>query len=354
MSNQQAAMAVYQNPNDLKKFLESASSVIAAALPRHLTKERMIRLALTSFSTTKKLRECTAHSILSSIVLASQLGLEIGLGGQGYLIPYNGTCTFVPGWRGLLSLVNNSGRATAWTGAVFEGDDFDFQLGSHPRCNHIPGPNYGDDTKLEKVYAIGKVNGAEMAIMEMWPMARVFRHRDKSNKVGREHYSFKHPEMYGRKVVLLQVLKYLPLSIELQNAVVAADAGETGRMVQVQDPGPNGFVIDIGDADEISTGTVGSNAPSLTEARVAQRPPKEEPAPAASKGPPTVAELIKSIITKGTALNAGKGKITKTLIAMGRLAADHTLESLDANQLATILETWDEVSAQIQNPTEPS
>jgi hypothetical protein len=49
---------------------------------------------------------------------AAQLGLEPGINGQGYLIPYKGTCTFVPGWKGLVDLVARSGRATVWTGVV--------------------------------------------------------------------------------------------------------------------------------------------------------------------------------------------------------------------------------------------
>jgi recombination protein RecT len=53
----------------------------------------------------------------------------------------------------------------------------------------------------------------------VWPVKKVWKHRDRYNKVGDRHYSFKHPEMYARKVVLLQVIKYLPSSIELSQAM---------------------------------------------------------------------------------------------------------------------------------------
>lgn len=204
------------------------------ALPRHLSADRMLRLALTCFSTTPKLRECSLKSILSSVVVASQIGLEPGVAGQGYLIPYKGTCTFVPGWQGLVGLLNNSGRATAWTGSVFEGDEWEFELGSRPRCKHTPGPNFGDVDKLIWVYACGKVNGSEQPVVEAWPVSRVRKHRDRYNKVGNAHYSFTNFEMYARKVVLLQVLKYMPRSIELNNALTAADASEAGRTVYAE------------------------------------------------------------------------------------------------------------------------
>lgn len=230
-----------QKPGDLMRYLEKSKSAIAMALPKHLTPERMMRLALTCFSTTPALRSCTPQSILSSVVVAAQLGLEPGIAGQGYLIPYKDTCTFVPGWQGLVGLLNNSGRATAWTGAVFEGDEFDFQLGSEPRCHHVPGEHYGDPDKLTWVYACGKVNGSEQPVIEAWPMKRVWRHRDQFNKVGKRHYSFENPEMYARKVVLLQVLKYMPRSIELNNAIAASDAAELGKATTISD----GVVVEV-------------------------------------------------------------------------------------------------------------
>jgi len=242
MSNQ----ITIQKPGELMKFLERSKNSITAALPKHLTADRMLRLAVTCWSTTPKLRECTPMSILSSLIVASQVGLEVGIGGQGYLVPYKSTCTFVPGWQGLVGLLNNTGRATAWTGAVFEGDEFEFELGSAPRLRHIPGDNFGEPSKLTWVYACGKVNGSELPVIEAWPMTRVLKHRDKFNKVGPAHYSHGNLEMYARKVLLLQVLKYMPRSIELNNAIAAADAAESGRTSMVQD----GVVLDVDATEE--------------------------------------------------------------------------------------------------------
>lgn len=268
-------LAVFNKAGDLQKFLESGKSAVAMALPKHLNPDRMLRLALTSFQTTAKLRECTGVSILSSLVVASQIGLEPGVAGQGYLIPYGNTCTFVPGWQGLVSLLNNSGRATAWTGSVFDGDLWDFQLGSAPRCVHVPGPNYGDPEKLIWVYACGKVNGSEQPVVEAWPIARVWKHRDRFNKVGSRHYSFQHPEMYARKVVLLQVLKYMPRSVELQDAIVAANAHERGATSRVED----GVVVEV--ETEVST-------PS--QPRVAEPPKGTRTLPEAPVDPETAAD----------------------------------------------------------------
>lgn len=212
----------------LQGFLEKYKAQFSAALPKHLNADRMIRLALTAFNSNRALQECDMQSIAASIVLASQLGLEIGVAGQGYLVPYKKKCQFIAGWQGYVDLVSRSGRATVWTGAVFEGDHFDYAQGDRPFVNHRP-CGEDDPKKMTHVYAIGRVNGSEWPVIEVWPINRVLRHRDRNNKVGSAHYSYAHPEMYARKIPLLQVIKYMPKSIELNNAMTADNALENGN-----------------------------------------------------------------------------------------------------------------------------
>ncbi|MFO1066309.1 MAG: recombinase RecT [Pirellulales bacterium] len=214
--------------NDLRRYMDQMKSQIAVALPKHMNADRVSRLVLTEFSKSPKLQLCNIKSIVAGVMTASQLGLEIGVGGQAFLIPYGKTATLVPGWKGLIDLNARAGRSSVWTGAVFEGDTFRWALGDSPFIKHQPcGEN--DPAKLQFAYAVGRINGAEWPIIECWPNARILKHRDKYNKVGKDHYSYTNWEMYARKVVLLQVLKYLPKSIELQAAVDIAEREEEGR-----------------------------------------------------------------------------------------------------------------------------
>lgn len=214
----------------MSSFLDKLKPQIALALPKHLNPDRMCRLALTQFSSNRSLQACSPQSIAASIVTASQMGLEIGVTGQGFLVPYKTTCQFVPGWQGLVDLLSRAGRATAWTGAVFEGDEFDYQLGDSPFVRHRPGVE-DDPARLRYVYSVGRVNGSQWPVIEVWPIAKVWKHRDKFNKVGGQHYSFRNPEMYARKVPLLQVLKYMPKSIELSMAIQSEHAANTGAPI---------------------------------------------------------------------------------------------------------------------------
>lgn len=252
------------------QFLQKHKGQLSAALPKHMNADRMTRLALTAFSQNKDLAACDPNSIFASLIVASQLGLEPNVGGQCYLIPYNGKCTLVPGWKGLVDLVSRSGRAAVWTGAVYEGDDFDYMLGDTPYCRHRPSGEF-DPAKLTHVYAIGRVKGSEVPVIEVWPIVKINAHFTKTvvKALQPRHYKHKHPEMYARKVALLQVLKYMPQSIELATAVDVAHASEEGRNLVLD----GDFVVtDQGQSPEVDV------TPSAQPAQAAQ-PAESKPAP---------------------------------------------------------------------------
>ena len=218
------------NPKTIVSELQKMKGQIEAALPRHMTPDRMARIALTALRVTPKLFQCTPESFYGSIIAASQLGLEPGVNGQCYLIPYGNTCTLVPGWKGLMDLVSRAGRSSAWTGAVKPGDFFEYSLGSSPKVTHEPGDD--DSGEFTHVYAVGWVKDAQWPILEVWSRAKVMRHLKQNNKVGDKHYALAgkdNLEMYGRKVVLLQVIKYLPSSIELRDASALDVAAAEGK-----------------------------------------------------------------------------------------------------------------------------
>jgi recombination protein RecT len=213
------------NPKTIYSELQKQKAQMEAALPKHMTADRMARIAYTQLRTTPKLFSCTFDSFMACIMGAATLGLEPGVNGQCYLIPYEDrrkgitVCTLVPGWKGLIDLVSRSGRASAWTGVVRKEDFFEYRLGSSPKLEHEPGDD--DLGNFTHVYAVGWVKDAQWPIIEVWSRAKVVKHLNQYNKVGDRHYALQNEnnlEMYGRKVALLQVIKYLPSSIELRDA----------------------------------------------------------------------------------------------------------------------------------------
>lgn len=231
------------------RFLDKFKSQMAIALPKHMNADRMCRLALTQFSKSEQLQKSDPMSIAASLMTASTLGLEPGVNGQGFLVPYWHNkrrvyvCEFIPGWKGLVDIANRSGRCTVWSGAVFDGDRFDYELGDSPFVKHRPGDE-DDPSKLLFAYAIGRVNGSEWPVIEVWTAKKIINHRNKYNKVGDRHYSFRDWEMYARKVPLLQILKYMPQSIELSNAMAIASAADAGDHAIIE-----GDFVNVTDGD---------------------------------------------------------------------------------------------------------
>lgn len=222
-------------------FMDRFKPQLALALPKHLTPDRMARLTLTAFSSSPQLQNCEHRTIAASIMTAGQLGLEPGVNGQGYLVPYGRTCTFVPGWKGLVDLVARSGRGTVFTGVIFRDQDYTFTDGARRDLVIHNETDLDAPEDITHAYAIGWVRDAAMPIIELWRVSKIEKHRDKYNKVGRKHYSYRDWEMYARKVPLLQVLKYMPCSIEVSNALAVSHAAESGRGVNIE----QGIVIDM-------------------------------------------------------------------------------------------------------------
>jgi recombination protein RecT len=296
MSNQLAVSPA----KTLSDFMDKYKGQIALALPKHISADRMVRLAMTAFSQNAALQKCDMQSIFASVVIAAQLGLEIGVGGQGYLVPYKGKATFVPGWQGLVDLVSRAGRATVWTGAVYRGDEFDWALGDRPFVKHRPAGDGDSWRDISHVYAIGRVNGSEHPVIEVWTMDRIIRHLNKFNKVGGMHYALKddgqNMEMYARKVALLQVLKYMPKSVEVQRAVDVASVADTGKSFTF-----DGEVVTVKDIDQSGadqeTGEVrGAALPICSDEEFAKK--KAEWRKVIIDKQKTVASLIATIQTK--------------------------------------------------------
>jgi len=115
---------------NVKKFFESQKGSLAAVLPKHVSADRMLKIALGALRTTPKLMNCSVESLMGAVVHCSQLGLEPNTPlGHAYLIPFDNRkkgvteVQIVLGYKGLIDLARrmrsarttSSSTATAWT-----------------------------------------------------------------------------------------------------------------------------------------------------------------------------------------------------------------------------------------------
>jgi recombination protein RecT len=206
-------------------------SQIEMALPKHLSTDRLIRMALTSFSTTPRLLEATPRSLLGAVIQCAQLGLEPGTIGMAYLVPYRNRkrgiteVQFIPGYRGLLMLARRSGEiSTIQAHCVYAEDAFSYSYGLTPALTHTPSEKE-DRGSLTHVYAVARLKdgGAQFDVMTK---AEVDTHRDRYSRAAKEGpWVTEYPEM-AKKTILRRLCKLLPASVELNTAVLLSERAE--------------------------------------------------------------------------------------------------------------------------------
>ena len=104
----QSVLAVFDN--------STFKQQVAAALPRHIGVDSMMRIALTEVRMNADLQKCTVPSFMGALLKAAQSGLRPGMFGEGWIIPrWNGRlgsmeAQFQPGYMGLAQLAYRSGE----------------------------------------------------------------------------------------------------------------------------------------------------------------------------------------------------------------------------------------------------
>ena len=120
-------------------MLEQFKGEVARALPRHLSPDRIVRVALTAFRLNPKLADVDPRSVFAAVIQSSQLGLEVGLMGEAHLVPFGRQCQLIPGYQGLVKLARNSGIVQdVYAHEVRINDKFDIVLGLNRTLMHEP------------------------------------------------------------------------------------------------------------------------------------------------------------------------------------------------------------------------
>lgn len=186
---------------------------LALAVPKHLSADRMARIAATEVRKNKALLNTEPTSFLGSVMQAAQLGLEPGSAlGQAYLVPYGNQCQLIIGYKGMIDLARRSGQVLSLNAyAVREGDDFNFQLGLKPDIHHVPSLEADRIKKpITYVYAVATLKGGgyQFEVMSRAEIEAV-KAKAKSKNVWNSY-----PEEMAKKTVIRRLFKYLPVSIE--------------------------------------------------------------------------------------------------------------------------------------------
>lgn len=224
-------------------LLERMKPQMALALPKHMNPDRMTRIVLTEIRKNPKLAGCETQSLLGAVMQAAQLGLEPGLLGQCYLVPFRNNrkgiteVQFIIGYKGMVSLARRSGDVIQiQANTVFENDDFDYGYGTDGGLSHRPYLK-GDRGDIKCYYAYAKLRDGGEAYVVLSPHdVEKVRSRSKSKDDGPWVTDY---EAMAHKSCVRQLFKWLPVSVEVADAIEADHTVRSGieaEAVSVENP----------------------------------------------------------------------------------------------------------------------
>lgn len=213
---------------------ESVKKQMALAMPKHLTADRLMRIAMTEVRKVPALGKCNVQSFMGAIMQCAQLGIEPGAAlGHAYLLPFgNGkasdglaNCQLIIGYRGMIDLARRSGQIISLTArAVYANDEFRYTYGMEETLEHVPAT--GERGDFTHVYAVAKLKGGgiQFEVMSKSDVLKV----KASSKAGNNGPWVSHFDEMAKKTVIRRLFKYLPVSIEVTQAVILDEKADAG------------------------------------------------------------------------------------------------------------------------------
>lgn len=210
---------------NFKTLLEGKRDQLAQLVPKHLTVERLMKVAVGALMKSPNLQKCTPTSLMNCFIGAAEVGLEPGgVLGHAYLVPYGDTATLIIGYRGLIELMRRTGElASIRCVVVHEKDTFKLTEGIEQTIRHEPFLA-GDAGPLRFVYCVAKLKDGSVQV-ELMTRHQIeeIRKRSRAGQSGPWVTDF---EEMAKKTVLRRAAKYLPVASERFQKAIEIDDGD--------------------------------------------------------------------------------------------------------------------------------
>lgn len=246
--------------NTVKGLLEKSKGSIAAILPKHLTPERLIKLATSAASRNTDLLDCTPESLLLAVVQAGTLGLEPNTPlHHCALVPTKNSRTGKTEanlwieYRGFAQLAYQSGMVEdIYAETVCENDYFEFDLGTEKVIHHrydIRKPR----GKSIAYYAVVKFKngGKDFKVLTVHDCEKI---RDASPGKGVGPWA-SHFDAMGEKSAIRRVLKTAPMALD-KDALLAKAIDHDSRVERGDKAAYEDIIEVIGEVVNEETGEV--------------------------------------------------------------------------------------------------
>lgn len=216
---------------------------MAQVLPKHITADRMARVAIAATTRTPKLKQCTPESFVNCMMTLSQLGIEPD-GRRAHLIPYenrkSGTveCQLIVDYKGLVSLIMRTGLVSnIHADVICDGEIFEYNLGNVEK--HSIDFSKGRRGKPYAAYAVVTMkDGTKKTEVMTFDEIEAIRNRSRAGNAGPWVSDWN--EM-AKKTVFRRASKWIPLegaAIEHADAIETALNADDMQFAVIEEPTP--------------------------------------------------------------------------------------------------------------------
>lgn len=258
--------------NEIKKYMKQDAIMknLEETLGRNANS--LVTSALTAVSNNYQLKDATPESVYASLMKAAALNLTVDPNlGLAYLVPYKNNSQRVTeaqlqiGYKGLVQLSLRSGQIKSInTGVIYKSEFLGFnKITGEFKIDDSIIPDEENDEVAGYFACITLINGGEMK--QFMPISKIIAHASKYSKSYQNDQKLSPNEKWkaspwttdfdamAEKTVLKNVLKFVPMSLDMQEAI-AADEQDMKYAQQVDDVTgleiPNQQQIEEFDKDE--------------------------------------------------------------------------------------------------------
>lgn len=212
-----------------KQMMNRALPSIAQVASKHLSAERLVKIALVARQKTPKLRTCTPESFLLAIMEAAEVGLEPNTPlHHAALVPFFNNKTgknevqFQAEWRGLVHLAaKGGGLKTARARLVYEADDCHIEEGVERSITHRPNLTVADRGEVVLAYAVAELKDGTVD-WDYMTRAQLDKIRAGS-KAANSGPWVDHTEQMYKKTIIKRLMNQIPLDLETATAIARDD-----------------------------------------------------------------------------------------------------------------------------------
>lgn len=221
-----------ERPKSIKDLLNDPKikELVQSALPNGMDLARFVTVSLQAVRANPTLHQCTATSLMAACMQAAQLGLEPGVLGHSYLVPFWNKkigaydVQLIIGYRGYIALAYRNPQVESIVArSVRENDEFEWHYGIDDHMIHRPALE--DRGAPVRYYAVVKLKSGGH-VLNVMNIQEINARRARSKSADSGPWVTDYDAMATKSVVRATV-PWIPMSVQLAAAYVVDESVPT-------------------------------------------------------------------------------------------------------------------------------